>query len=99
MNRSMLGCTARRVDMDAARDILGRPVSKLGFPGTTLFWDVLQTGCGHALAVLGFHFLRLRRYAEQAVNELTLPNHIALRYPPNLTLPNLMHGFIPVDRP
>jgi len=44
-------------------------------------------------------YLGLRSDAEQTVNELTLPNHIAPRYPTNLTFSDRVHVFVTVDRP
>ena len=43
--------------------------------------------------------VELRSDAKEGMNEPALPNHIALRQPPDLPFPDQMHRFVTIDRP
>jgi len=43
--------------------------------------------------------LELHRDAKEGMNETLLPDHIALRQPPDLAFPDHMHRLVTVDRP
>ncbi len=42
--------------------------------------------------------VELRSDAKEGMNEPALPNHIALRQPPDLPFPDQMHRFVTIDR-
>ena len=43
--------------------------------------------------------VKLRSDAEESMNEPALPDHIALRQPPDLSFADQMHRFVTVDGP
>jgi hypothetical protein len=58
----------------------------------------LQIGFGGGEGPAVFS-LELSRDAKEGVNETPLPDHIALRQPPDLPFPDQMHRLVTVDRP
>ena len=60
--------------------------------------DLLQIGAGDREGPAVFR-VDLGGDAKQGLNEPELPDHIALRQPPDLPFPDQMHRFVTVDRP
>ena len=60
--------------------------------------DLLQIGFGGGEGPAVFR-LELSRDANDGVKETPLPDHIALRQPPDLHFPDQMHRLGTVDRP
>jgi len=60
--------------------------------------DLLQIGSGGCERPVVWEW-KLRSDAKGGMNAPASTNHIALRQPPDLPLPDQMHGFVTIDRP
>ena len=60
--------------------------------------DLLQIGTERVEGAAMFS-VGLRRDAKESMNKTTLADHITLRQPTDLPLPDQMHGFVTIDRP
>ena len=63
--------------------------------------DLLQIASEDSEGPAMFRMFRieLRSDAKESMNETTLADHITLRQPTNLPLPDQVHGFVTIDRP